>query len=84
MTRNEKQMRAYRAEMALERLLLALGLELARGTDRRHLVILWELATLHVEHLGPTLLAVAYQQKLDALYAEIATTTNASLLRLVQ
>lgn len=83
MTRNEKQMRAYRAELAMDRVLRDLGLELARGTDRRHLQTLLELGDLYVDDLGPTVLAAAYKETLRELEVEVGATRD-NFLRLVQ
>lgn len=71
MTRNEKQMRAYRAELALERVLRELELELTRGTERRHLEPRCELVALYLDDLGPTTLAACYRAKFEALEAQV-------------
>lgn len=79
MTRNEKQMRAYRAELALGRVLRDLGLELVRGTERKHLEPRVELALLYVDDLGPTTLGAVYRAKLSELVREVEAVPRAAL-----
>jgi hypothetical protein len=72
--KNEKQMRAYRAQLAIERVLRDIELELARGTERRHLEPRCELAQLYLADLGPTTLAACHRAKFEALEAQVVAS----------
>lgn len=72
MSMSQKQYRAYRAQIALDRLVSELGIELRHGTERRHLEPRVELAKLYLDDLGTTTLATVYKAKVEPLEKAVA------------
>lgn len=81
MTRGQKQLRAYKGELACERLLVVLRTELDLGTERRHLDRLVELIELHIDNMDGSLRTAAYRATLAPLRALV---TKVSHLRVVR
>jgi len=81
MTRGEKQLRAYKGELAFERLVVALRTELDLGTERRHLDRLVELLELHLANMEGTVQTAGYRATLALLEARVAKVAHLRVVR---
>jgi hypothetical protein len=81
MTRGQKQLRAYKGELAFERLVVVLRTELDAGTERRHLDRLIELLELHVENMDGTVLTAGYRATLAPLKLRVGQVSHLRVVR---
>lgn len=72
MSSSQKQYRAYRAQVALDRITSEIDSELKLRTERRHLEPRLELARIYLDDLGTTTLAAVYRAKVEPLAAKVA------------
>lgn len=81
MTRGQKQLRAYKGELACERLLVTLRTELDLGTERRHLDRLVELIALHIENMDDTVRTAGYRATLAPLALRVGQVSHLRVVR---
>ena len=75
------QFKQHRAQLAFERNLGRLRLELRMGTPRRHLDVLVELLDTLVSECGQTKLTECYRAELHAVKLLVAQRSNLRLVK---